>query len=64
MGKTADGAEHIFVFLEHAAVHGAKRRGPGTADALSRIGKGQQGSGPRAHVSVSDIQKACIDLCQ
>src|SRR5882724_4200672 len=29
MGKTADGAEHIFVFLEHAAVHGAKRRWPG-----------------------------------
>jgi hypothetical protein len=38
--KTADGAEHTFVFSEHTTVHGAKEVGPGAQDAFQGLENG------------------------
>src|SRR5262249_24881553 len=40
--KTADGAEHTFVFAEHTTVHGAKDVGKGSADTFRGLEKGSK----------------------
>jgi hypothetical protein len=40
--KTADGAEHTFVFSEHTTIHGAKDVGHGGEDAAKGLEKGSQ----------------------
>ena len=40
--KTADGAKHTFLFVEHTAVHGTREVGSGTEYALHELEKGSK----------------------